>query len=257
MKANAAFLLLLCVVPTLSPAEPRVHSRELGANHFELEAQLAASTAPDEAQALLQPYAKQLCHDAAVHLGRYRFESDAPVGSDPATATQTFVQEMTCGGEAPAAPAVAPAPSTPPTADDERHVRDLTLAYLSAKDGNDFDAAFAMVAEENRQFMREDNWRPPRWAFKVAGGTPTRRDVVRITWYDNPAGAPPGRYVAADFRGDYQHAGFYCGYVMWIRQADGSYLILREEEGQLSPGDAARIPPTDLASVRNQLGCRD
>jgi hypothetical protein len=252
------WLLLFSTAPSLSLAdEPRVHSRQLAAGRFELTVQLAASIPPDQAQALLQPQAQALCRDAAVRLGRYRFESAAPLGVDSATVAQTFIQELTCGGEADPARASAPAPRMPPTAADERRVRDLTQAYLAAKDGNDFDRARAMLAEESREMMRADNWFEPRVAFNKAAGAPARRDVVRVTWYDDPAGAPPGRYVAADYRADYDHAGFYCGYVMWNLQPDGSYRVLREEEAQVAPTDAARIPSTDLVAVRQQLGCRD
>lgn len=259
MRTPAVMLFVCLSLPALAVgAEPQVQSRQLSADRFELTAQLPAALRPGEAQALLQPYADALCQGAGASFGRYRFEAHAPVGADAASGSQTFVQELACGRQATMPHAGTPAPLAKPTADDERGVRERTLAYLAAKDGNDFDRAYAMMAEESREMMRADNWRGSRTAFNAAAGSPTKREVVRLTWYDDPAGAPwPGRYVAADFRGDYEHAGFYCGYVMWYRQADGSYRVLREEEAQVAAADAAKIPAADLPEIRKQLGCRD
>jgi hypothetical protein len=100
--------------------------------------------------------------------------------------------------------------------------------------------------------------RAARAAFNKAVGLPDNREVVRLTWYDDPAGAPqPGRYVAADYRGDYPHAGFYCGYVVWLLQLDGSYRIVREEEAQMPDEVAKKFSPEELAAARTQVQCRD
>jgi hypothetical protein len=173
------------------------------------------------------------------------------------TGTQTFTQQVECGG-AGAADIGVPAPETPPTPEDERTVRGNTLAYLAAKDSGDFDKAHALFGEEMASMMLPGNWREPRTAFNKAMGLPQRREVVRITWYDNPAAASrPGRYVAADFRGDYDHPGFYCGYVVWYLEPDGIYRIVREEEGQMTEEIAGKVAPADLAATRAQIGCRD
>lgn len=147
---------------------------------------------------------------------------------------------------------------TQPTAEDERTVRTATVNYLAAKDRGDFDAAYALLGSEMAAMFTTENWRSPRAAFNAAAGQPNNREVVRLTWYDDPAGAPmPGRYVAADYRGDYAHAGFYCGYLMWYLQPDGSYRIVREEEGQMLDAIAKTFTPEALASARAQIQCRD
>lgn len=97
-----------------------------------------------------------------------------------------------------------------------------------------------------------------RTQFNAAAGQPSHRDVVRVTWYDDPAGAPqPGRYAAADYRGDYPNTSFYCGYVLWHLQADGRFRIIREEEAQMLDEIAKAFSPEQLAAARAQLQCRD
>lgn len=82
--------------------------------------------------------------------------------------------------------------------------------------------------------------------------------VVRITWYDDPPGAPThGRYAAADYRVDYPREAFTCGYTIWLRQADGGYLVVREEEGRAAPDVIAKLSPEQRLAMRAQLQCRD
>ena len=235
-----------------------VQARQLSNDRFELTVQLPASTNPEQASTMLQPVADQVCGGRSAQLGRYSFQATQRVDAKaPAGGTQTFVQQVECGG-VPALVAGVPAPKAPPSPEDERVVRERTLAYLEAKDRGEFDTARAMLGNEAAAMMSADNWRDPRMAFNAASGMPSRREVVRLTWYDDPSGAPRlGRYVAADFRGDYPHAGFYCGYVVWYLEADGQYRVVREEEGQAAADTVKGLAPDALAGMRQQVGCRD
>jgi hypothetical protein len=155
-----------------------------------------------------------------------------------------------------AAMPAAAAPAADPAA--ERKVRAATEAYLAAKDAGDFAKARAMATEEAKPYLDSDNWSEPRAEFNRGAGQPKQRRVVRLTWYDNPQGAVrAGRYVAADYRGDYAHAGFYCGYVVWLEEPDGSYRVMREEETQIPAQMAAKFDPVRMAQTRKQVGCRD
>ena len=140
---------------------------------------------------------------------------------------------------------------------DGADVRARTLAYLAAKDSGDFAKARAMHTAAAREFMTDANWRQPRGAFNQSVRGDPRRLPPRITWYDNPQGAPPARYVAADYRAEFADGALYCGYVMWQLQADGNYLAIREEEGRLTGADAARIDPANRGTLLTQLGCKD
>lgn len=259
MRKIPCAVVAFALAPVVNATESlEVQARQVSADRFELLVQLPVDFDPQQAPALLQPVADQVCNGRGARLGRYSFESQTPLLAAPATSgTQTLTQQVECGGLPQVAIGV-PAPETSPTADDERVVRANTLAYLAARDSNDFDTAHAMVSEGTAAMMRPENWRIPRAAFNKAAGLPSRKEVVRLTWYDDPAGAPRrGRYVAADYRGDYDHAGFYCGYVVWYLEADGTYRIVREEEGQMSHEVASRVAPSELAKARARIGCRD
>lgn len=41
-----------------------------------------------------------------------------------------------------------------------------------------------------------------------------------------------------------------------MRQPDGSFTMIREDEGKLTPSEAATIPPGRMPNVRAQLGCK-
>ena len=253
--STATGLAFLALAPAAVAEQIEVGVRQTGPDAFEVVATLPATVDPTQAQALLQPVATEACGGRTATFGHYRFESSALVGADPARTTQLFVQQVACGGEP--APAPVPVDLPPTTPADEAAVRQRTLDYLAAKDRDDFDAAAAMMAPGSREMIDTADWRAPRQAFNAEAGEPTRRDVVRVSWYDNPAGAPrAGRYVAADYRGDFEHAGFYCGYAMWFLESDGTYRLIREEEGKVGPGEAAKAA-ADLPSLRRQLGCRD
>jgi hypothetical protein len=259
MRRISLALVAALVLPAEAAADSvEVQTRQLGPDRFELVVELPAKIDASQASSMLSPVAEQLCAGRPAQLGRYRFESTAPLAPGAnASSTQTFTQQVECGISNEVVH-VARAPRTPPTAEDERTIRADTLGYLEAKDRGDFDAAHAVLGSELAATLTKDNWRAPRAGFNASEGLPGKREVVRLTWYDDPAGAPlPGRYVAADYRGDYAHAGFYCGYVVWHLQAGGSYRIVREEEARMPDSIAKKLTPQELASARTQLQCRD
>jgi hypothetical protein len=256
-------ILLALVAAVMIPAaiaadSVEVQARQLGPDQYELVAELPAEIDLQQASSLFVPVAEQLCVGRPAQMGRYRFESHAPLAPGAkATSTQTFTQQVECGTSN-SVVHVARAPKTPPTTEDERAIRADTLRYLEAKDRGDFDAARALLGSEMATLLTTESWRSPRAAFNATAGLPTRREVVRLTWYDDPAGAPlPGRYVTADYRGDYAHAGFYCGYVAWHLQSDGTFRIVREEEAQMPDEIAKKFTAEELASARAQVQCRD
>lgn len=259
MRRILVMLVAALLVPaSMAAGSIEVRTSQLGVDQYELAMELPASVSPQQASSMLLPVAEQLCAGRPAQLGRYRFESQEPLapGASPA-ATQTFTQKVACGASSEVVH-VARAPKTPPTARDEQTIRTDTLRYLEAKDRGDFDAAFAVLGSELAEMFANGKSRESRATFNAAAGRPNSREVVRVTWYDDPAGAPvPGRYVAADYRGDYPHDGFYCGYVVWLLQPDGSFRIVREEEAQMPDEIAKKFSAEELATARAQLQCRD
>src|SRR3546814_8485447 len=82
------------------------------------------------------PTAEELCGELHPHYGHYRFESNAPseATGTSAPASLSYEQDVECHGQPQqvaesASTPVPPAPSTPPTSEDEALLRDRTLAY--------------------------------------------------------------------------------------------------------------------------------
>lgn len=252
---------VLVAVPTFALASPQqaVQVRQPSPGHYELTATFDGTTDVATAQRLLVPEAAKRCGDQPYSLGHYTFSSSAPVRAEDGGAKPrvTITQQVICG---------APGSNLPnptlqnanwhPTPADQETIRQRTLAYLEAKDRGDFKSALAMVAEPTRGMMAHSQWQDSRRKFNAAAGPVRHRQIITVSWYDHPSGAPPGWYATADYTATYASAAFYCGYLAWMRQPDGSFTMIREDEGKLTPSEAATIPPDRMASVRAQLGCK-
>lgn len=227
--------------------------------HYELTATFDGSTDVETAQRLLAPEAARRCGKQPYSLGHYTFSASAPVatGNSEAKPQITIVQQVICGASRSAEP-LRPQQNDDwhPSPADQEIIRKRTFAYLEAKDRGDFKSALEMVAEPTRGMMAHSHWQDSRRTFNAAAGSVSSREVIAISWYDHPPGAPPGWYATADYTATYASAAFYCGYLAWMRQPDGSFAMIREDEGKLSPSEAAAIPPDRMAAVRAQLGCK-
>lgn len=239
-----------------------------GGDRYTLTAELEGTIDPLHGQLMIGPKAQELCGRRHPHFGRHRFEGREPslANAGEGIATLRYTQDIECRDtpQETAAPptaqaAVPAAPDTPPTVADEAQVRERTLAYLRTREAVDADAAFAMLSPEMRTYTTTPAaWREGRTAFNTKAGPGARAEVIRLTWYDNPQGAPTlGRYVAADYRVDYPSRAFTCGYVVWLRQADGNYLVVREEEALGTPDIVAKLSPEQTLQLRTQVQCRD
>ena len=262
----ACILGLLPLSVGAASAEERVAVTDHGGGHYTLTTTLAETVDPSHGQLAVVPTAEALCGDLHSHYGRYRFESTAPVvvpAQAQATAQLRYSQDIQCldtpeaAAPTPANP-VPPAPVTPPGEADAALIQRRTAEYLRAKVAADAGATYAMLSESMRSYGSPAEWVAARNTFNAKAGAGAVPTVLRLSWYDNPPSAPtPGRYVAADYRVDYPSTAFTCGYVVWLLQADGNYLVVREEEGRMTPDIMATLTPEQRLAVRAQLQCRD
>ncbi len=166
-------------------------------------------------------------------------------------------------GAAPTPTAVSPARPLPAQAGDaipdaatQRALLDRSYAYFAAKDGGRLEAAYADFAPSVRAYLTSDLYRSQATAFKAAAGTGGERRIVLMTWEKDPPGAnTPGLYVAADFVGRFPNIRLHCGYLMWHREADGRFRIVREEQSFLDEATARQMTPERLRPLPAQFGC--
>lgn len=267
-RVNACFPALVAAALQLQGSalatEP-VQVQDHGDGRHTLSAVVQDTNDPADGLAAITPEAVRLCGARQPHFGRYRFEALAPLAGSGAPGGESLLyeQDITCH-DAPqemsmtiAAP-VPPAPDSPPDEDDAATIHAHTRAYFLAKESADADAAYRLLSTEMASYATPREWEESRASVNAQMGPGAQTNLLRLTWYDNPAGAPtPGRYAAVDYEVTYPSRGFTCGYVMWLRQADGGYLLVREEEGQATPDIVADLPPEQIAAIRAQLHCRD
>ena len=104
------------------------------------------------------------------------------------------------------------------TAADESAAMGRFAAYTMALAKRDYASAYAMLRLSFQAANPRLEWemnlrkRPILWA----DGT---LRVLRVNWYADPAGQPPGLYAAFDFRGDRKDGTMDCGYVAVHRTA--------------------------------------
>jgi hypothetical protein len=257
-RSLAACLVLACSMPVFGQQSLDAQVEQTAPNAFRIRVTFPGAVTPGQAQAALAEVGKYLCKGEPPAWGHYTFETIEPQApAKDMQASTKFEQELTCG------PAVArsgtPAPKTPATDTDRRDVETRTLDYLARKDRGDFVGADAMFLDEVLASLRDRaEARGQRGAFNAEVGAPAKRRILDVTFYDDPADAPRlGRYAAVDYRAAYDSRAFYCGYVMWLRQADGSWRLVREVETIVTDKTARSAPAETLAKIQQQPGCRE
>jgi hypothetical protein len=221
---------------------------------------LPMSVRPDttEGQLLLAREAQRRCHPLFARPGRYRFQGNQALGK---TSSKSPVwntrQEFTCGKVLPEVPQPPAAdPDWQPTPAIEQEITDATRRYFAWVDAADAPNAHAAWSAENQQMLPLVQRRAMLADDRKAAGEPLGHRVLKLSWYINPADAPmPGIYVAADYEKRYRNLAAHCGYLVWFRQPDGRFVIVREEAGRLNRSDAAAMSPSMLAEARAQLRC--
>lgn len=138
-------------------------------------------------------------------------------------------------------------------ASDERDAMERFAAYTMALARRDYAAAYALLRLSLQASSPRLEWemnlrkRPILWA----DGTIR---VLRLSWYRDPAGQPPGLYAAFDFRGNRKDGTMDCGYVVVHRTAPGAgFTIVRTDTSEV-PAEMIEegVPKAD---VLHQLPC--
>jgi hypothetical protein len=250
-------ILAALLLAATSPA-PEIRSEALGDRRYRI-----VLTAPGltlaEGQDKATEEAVRLCGGPPVTLGHYRFNSEerrAGASGERTPIALTLEQEADCGA---GPPPHAPVPSGwEPTRADMDAVLDFTVRYFAARDAGRYEEAWSLLTPSMQEMSPLAQWQARQAAFNRRSGGGLGRRPVAITWYDNPSGAPhPGIFAAVDFVGKSKELLFVCGYLVWLRQPDGSWRLTREEEGTLGRAQSRASSPEQLAQARAAMGCRE
>jgi hypothetical protein len=244
--------ILAALLIASAPPAPVIRSEKLETGRFRI-----TLTAPDltleQGRAKAGEEAMRLCKSDVV-LGRYSWRSDEKAGS-PAPIALTLEQEAECG-TLPPRPVAQPTGWKPTPADVSR-VLDLTSRYFSARDSGRYRDAWNLLTHSMQEMEPLADYRARQIGFKARAGGGLKREPVAVTWYDNPPNAPAGGiFAAVDFVGESGKLQLLCGYLMWLRQPDGSWRLTREEEGSLDRSTVASSPQ-QIAQARAAMHCKE
>ena len=120
-----------------------------------------------------------------------------------------------------------------PIPTDEEGAIDRFAAYTMALAKRDYASAYAMLRlsfqASNPRLEWEMNQR--KRAGLWADGTIR---ILRLSWYLDPAGQPPGTYAAFDFRGDRADGTMDCGYVVVHRATPvAGWTVVRTDTSEV------------------------
>jgi hypothetical protein len=242
---------------------PQISEEMMRDGHYRLRMMAPGITNVEVAQSLLLPSALRLCGDRAPHFGHFEWVANAQmsnVSGEQRPGALALIQELYCGTPPPepADTAAAPDPNWRQSAEQEQVVRARTSAYFAAKDSGHLAEAYAMLTPQMQADADLQSWSRGAADFNRRAGAERSRQLIRVTWYNNPPQAPvAGLYAAVDFNGEFAGLHFLCGYVVWLLQRDGSWRLVREEQSSAALVDAPNASAAQIAQIRTQSGCRD
>jgi hypothetical protein len=140
-----------------------------------------------------------------------------------------------------------------PTPTDEEGAIDRLATYTMALAKRDFERAYAMLRLSFQASNPRLEWEMNQRKRTALWADGTIR-ILRLSWYLDPAGQPPGLYAAFDFRGDRKDKTMDCGYVVVHRAApDTGWTVVRTDTSEV-PADLIEdgVPKAD---VLRQLPC--
>lgn len=142
-----------------------------------------------------------------------------------------------------------------PSIEQRKRVLSDVLDYLAAKDKRSFSEAYAKFTASQKAAVPFDKWEADMRAFYGDAGAAEGRTLQRVTWYKNPANAPPGVYAAVNFVSQFSELSLHCGFVAMQLQMDGTFAVTREEENSISKREMVKLSPERLQQVRAQYRC--
>jgi hypothetical protein len=154
----------------------------------------------------------------------------------------------------------APAPAAPgaagwkPAQEDNTAVYGITEQYLAAEDSGDFARASAFLSDGMRKALSQNVWKATFAARAQKFGAMNSRQIVKITWEQNPPWAP-GVYATAGYSAVFAKAMLYCGYVTWQLGKDGHFRVAREEFSGMGNDAVAKMDSGAIATFKTKYHC--
>lgn len=143
------------------------------------------------------------------------------------------------------------------TASQKARVEELSKAYFADKDAARYREAWERLSPGLRKQWSFEQWRDASAESAARAGSTFQRELKKVTIYRSSQSGAPVTYAAVDFTGRFANADTYCGYLVWSEQADGSFLLLREEENYIYKATDARLTAQQRAKMRGVYRCAE
>jgi hypothetical protein len=134
-----------------------------------------------------------------------------------------------------------------PAAADNQAVVAVTQRYFTLVDGGHYQEAYALLDGSLTQMLPYADYVASARHVLADGGAARLRAITSIDW---EKGTPPGPYAALHYTGR-AASGQLCGELAWRRDANGAYLLVREQI-HIIPVDT---PPKATIAMKAQFGC--
>jgi hypothetical protein len=242
-------------------SDTQISSRQIGIDSYELKITTSQTTDVAIAQRLLIPGAKQLCGSKEPQFGHYSFDAKEPVAgsSNTVPSTLTLIQQIRCEVSATTAQAqdnLSSAAQWQPTKNDQGEIERLTYKYLHDKDMGHYQDAYGAFTDSMKATVKAEVWQQSAKQFNSKAGQVVKRQVTKVTWYNNPpTSETPGIYAAADYSSQFSNIDIHCGYVAWHQEKNGSFQVVREEENFIDKVTQEKMKESEVAKVKAQFGC--
>jgi hypothetical protein len=250
--------ILTVLLLAATPPAPAIRSEKIGATRYRVVVAAPGLTL-EQGQARAGAEAKRLCGGASVTFGQFRWQSEEMLETAEAGRTAvslTLEQEVDCA--APPPPVVGKPTGWKPGPADVKTVMDLTARYFEARDRGRYREAWSLLTPTMQEISPLARWQAAHKAFNDRAGGGLRRAPVKLTWYDNPPNAPvAGIFAAVDFVGKADKLQIICGYLMWLRQGDGSWRLTRDEEGSIEDKPGVTSSVEQVAQAKAAMGCAE
>ena len=145
-----------------------------------------------------------------------------------------------------------------PSEQDQLKVKLLSYQFLKAKNDGDFNSAFEVFTENTKSTIDFKQWKYNLVVFNATAGANVDTTFTRISWYENsPEESLSGVFASVDYSSVYTNVDIACGNLMWHRNDDGNFELIREQENFIDKSSQEKLSETEIAETKTKLGCKD
>lgn len=145
-----------------------------------------------------------------------------------------------------------------PSEQDQLKVKLLSYQFLKAKNDGDYNAAFEVFTESTKSTIDFKQWKYNLVVFNATAGANVDTTFTRISWYENsPEESLSGVFATVDYSSVYTNVDIACGNLMWHRNDDGNFELIREQENFIDKSSQEKLSETEIAETKTKFGCKD